>query len=182
MSIRPALLISTLAVLLLAVPPARAAGPVRAVDALDIDRYAGQWHEIAHLPVSFQKHCIADITAVYSLRSDGRISVRNACRTGDGGQVQAEGVARAVEGEPGKLQVRFAPDWLSWLPLVWADYWVIALDPEYQWAVVGEPDRRYLWILSRSPRMDRDQFAALKAHAEAMGYDLAALKVMAPLE
>lgn len=158
-----------------------AAEPVRAVAALDIDRYAGQWHEIAHLPVSFQKKCVGDITATYGLRSDGRISVLNGCRVEDGTRIQAEGVARPVKGEPGQLEVRFAPDWLSWVPLVWADYWVIALDPDYQWAVVGEPDRKYLWILSRSPSMERGQFEALKARAEAMGYDLEPLKVLAPL-
>ena len=161
---------------------AYAAEPVRSVAALDIDRYAGQWHEIAHLPVSFQKKCVGDITATYSLRSDGRISVLNGCRVEDGSRLQAEGVARPVTGEPGQLQVRFAPDWLSWVPLVWADYWVIALDPNYQWAVVGEPDRKYLWILSRSPSMPRAQLDALKARAESMGYDLAPLRVLAPIE
>lgn len=159
-----------------------AAGPVRAVDALDMDRYAGQWHEIAHLPVSFQKKCVGEITATYSLRSDGRISVLNRCRIQDGSSLQAEGVARPINGQPGQLQVRFAPDWLSWVPLVWADYWVIALDPEYQWAMVGEPDRKYLWILSRSPSMPRAQLEALKKQAEAMGYDLAPLRVMAPID
>jgi apolipoprotein D and lipocalin family protein len=159
-----------------------AAVPVTSVEALDMDRYAGQWHEIAHLPVSFQKKCVGDITATYSLRADGRISVHNACRVADGDRVAADGVARPVEGHPGQLQVRFVPDWLSWVPLVWADYWVIALDPEYQWAVVGEPDRKYLWILSRSPSMDTALFGQLKARAEAMGYDLAPLRVMAPLD
>jgi apolipoprotein D and lipocalin family protein len=159
-----------------------AAAPVTSVEALDMDRYAGQWHEIAHLPVSFQKKCVGDITATYSLRADGRISVHNACRVADGDRVAADGVARPVEGHPGQLQVRFVPDWLSWVPLVWADYWVIALDPEYQWAVVGEPDRKYLWILSRSPSMDTALFGQLKARAEAMGYDLAPLRVMAPLD
>lgn len=170
-----------LALLLGLTTSAQAAGPVRSVDALDIDRYAGQWHEIAHLPVSFQKKCVGDITATYSLRSDGRISVINGCRVEDGTRTQAEGVARPVKGHPGQLEVRFAPDWLSWVPLIWADYWVIALDPDYQWAVVGEPDRKYLWILSRSPSMERGQLDALKARAEAMGYDLGPLKVMAPL-
>lgn len=162
--------------------PSLAAAQVRSVDVLDFDRYAGQWHEIAHLPVSFQKKCIGDITASYGLRSDGRISVRNRCRVADGTLVEAEGEARPVDGAPGQLQVRFAPDWLSWVPFVWADYWVIALDPDYQWAVVGEPDRRYLWILSRSPSMSKELFDQLKARAEAMGYDLAPLRVMAPLD
>ncbi|MFB8832135.1 lipocalin family protein [Azotobacter sp. CWF10] len=104
----------------------------------------------AHLPVSFEAVRERDHPN-YGLRSDGRISVTNACRSGDGERVVAEGVARTVAGHPGQLQVRFAPDWLSWVPLVWADYWVLALDPDYRWALVGEPDRRVLWILSRLP-------------------------------
>ena len=102
---RPALL----AFLLLATCPALAAEPVRAVDHLDIDRYAGQWHEIAHLPVSFQKQCVGDITANYGLRGDGRISVTNACRKGDGERVVAEGVARPVAGHPGNCRSASSP-------------------------------------------------------------------------
>ena len=91
-------------------------------------------------------------------------------------------MARRVEGHPGRLQVRFAPDWLAWLPMVWADYWVIALDPDYQWALIGEPGRKYLWVLSRSPRMQRSVFEGIKAKAVAMGYDLDPLLVVAPLD
>jgi len=166
-------------------PPAEAAPketPVTSVPRLDLSRYAGTWHEIAHLPVSFQKKCRGEITAHYTLRDDGKVGVRNRCRVADGGFAEAEGVARTVTGHPGRLEVRFAPDWLSWMPLVWADYWVIALDPDYQWAVVGEPDRRYLWILSRSPSMPRMQFEQLKARAAAMGYDLEPLILAAPLD
>ncbi|HBK45108.1 MAG TPA: hypothetical protein DDZ67_01460 [Xanthomonadaceae bacterium] len=159
-----------------------AAAAVTSVEQLDMSRYAGQWHEIAHLPVSFQKKCTGDITAAYTLRDDGLIGVRNSCRTGPGERAVADGVARPVPGHPGRLKLRFAPDWLSWLPLVWADYWVIALDPDYQWAVVGEPDRKYLWILSRSPRMSRAQLERLKAEAVRMGYDLSELIVAAPLD
>ncbi|MEL1265789.1 lipocalin family protein [Pseudoxanthomonas putridarboris] len=162
--------------------PVWAAGPVASVPRLDISRYAGQWHEIAHLPMAFQKDCASDITARYSLDGPGGlVGVLNACKTLDGATKQAQGVARPVEGHPGRLQVRFAPDWLSWLPWVWADYWVIALDPEYQWAMVGEPDREYLWILSREPTMDRARFEQLKTQAEAMGYDLAPLIIATPL-
>ena len=130
---------------------ASAAQPVASVPELDLSRYAGQWHEIAHLPMFFQRQCVGDITARYSLDGPGSIGVLNACRTKDGSMDQSQGVARPVEGHPGRLEVRFAPDWLSWLPAVWADYWVIALDPDYQWAMVGEPGRDYLWILSRTP-------------------------------
>ena len=175
----------TLLLTCIAVPysiqPALAAPPVASVPDLELSRYAGHWYEIAHLPVSFQRQCAGDITAAYALRADGTIGVRNACRTRDGDQAVAEGVARTVEGHPGRLQVRFVPGWLSWLPLVWADYWVVALDPDYQWAVVGDPDLEYLWILAREPSMDAELFARLKAKAEAMGYDLEPLVVAAPL-
>lgn len=161
--------------------PVSAANPVQSVPQLDISRYAGEWHEIAHLPMFFQRKCVGDITARYTLDDDGEIGVRNACRTRGGAIDVAEGTARLVKGHPGQLQVRFAPDVLDWLPLVWADYWVIDLDPNYQWAVVGEPDREYLWILSRTPMMERALLDQIKARAEAMGYDLKPLVVVAPV-
>jgi apolipoprotein D and lipocalin family protein len=148
---------------------------------LDLQRYSGQWHEIAHLPMFWQRQCVGDITATYTPRTDGTVGVRNACRTDDGTTDVSEGTARPVDGTPGALQVRFAPDWLSWLPMVWADYWVIELDPDYRWAVVGGPDREHLWILSRTPEMNRALFNRLKAGAAEKGYSLRDLKVMAPL-
>lgn len=170
-----------IALLLALALPASAAEPVRSVPQLDISRYAGHWHEIARLPVFFQRKCVGDITAAYTLRDDKLIGVSNACRVEDGGRDTAEGVARTVEGHPGRLQVRFAPDWLSWLPMVWADYWVIDLDPDYEWAVVGSPNRKYLWILSRTPTMEKALFEQIKARAEKMGYDLKPLVMAAPL-
>ncbi len=162
-------------------PVAMAANPVTSVPTLDISRYAGQWYEIAHLPLSFQDKCTGDITAAYTLRDDTHIGVRNACRTANGETSVVEGLARPVKGHPGRLEVRFAPDWLSWLPFVWADYWVIDLDPGYTWAVVGEPGRDYLWILSREPAMDKVLFEQIKVRAVAMGYDLGPLIMAAPL-
>lgn len=170
-----------LLLLVCVLPNARAAEPVVSVPELDISRYAGQWYEIARLPMSFQDKCTGEVTATYTLREDDLVGVRNACRTGNGETAVSEGVARTVQDHPGRLEVRFAPDWLSWLPLVWADYWVIGLDPGYTWALVGEPDRDYLWILSREPSMERALFDQLKARAEAMGYDLTPLILSAPL-
>jgi apolipoprotein D and lipocalin family protein len=166
---------------LFAALPARAAEPVASVERLDITRYAGEWHEIARLPLFYQRHCKSEITAQYTLRDDGLVGVRNRCLDEDGEPEEVEGVARQDADHPGRLEVRFAPDWLSWLPLTWADYWVIALDPDYQWAMVGEPGHEYLWILSRTPDMPRARFEELKARAVAMGYDLDALIVSAPL-
>ncbi len=160
--------------------PATAA-EVTSVETLDITRYAGQWHEVARLPMFFQRKCVGEVTAQYTLGDDGLVGVRNSCKTEDGETVVVDGVARRDAEHAGRLEVRFAPDWLSWLPLTWADYWVIALDPDYQWAIVGGPGREYLWMLSRTPDMSREQLEQLKARAVAMGYDLDELMVSAPL-
>lgn len=149
----------------------------RVVPALDLQRYAGQWHEVARFPNRFQKQCVAEVTAEYAIRPDGRISVVNRCQTTDGSIDRAEGVAKKAsdDGPNSKLKVRFAPSWLSFLPMVWGDYWVMALADDYRYAVVGSPDHEYLWILSRTPVMsDADYSAALEA-ARANGFDTARL-------
>ncbi|MCY7313532.1 MAG: lipocalin family protein [Pseudoxanthomonas sp.] len=173
--------LTALLLLLWMAPPAWAAKPVTSVPELDISRYAGQWYEIARLPMTFQNKCVGDVTAAYTLRDDDLIGVRNSCRTQSGEITVSEGVARSVAGHPGRLQVRFAPEWLSWAPFVWADYWIIDKDPGYTWAVVGEPGRDYLWILSREPGMDRALFEQIKARTVEMGYDLNPLILSGPL-
>ena len=149
---------------------------------LDLARYTGKWHEIAHLPMYFQRNCINDITATYTVLPDGTVRVDNACRNAEGTMDRSVGVAKTVPGQPGALKVRFAPSWLTWLPMVWADYWVIEKDPDYQWAVVGGPSRKYLWVLSRSPTMKREQFERIKADAKKRGYPVQKLVMAAPLD
>lgn len=155
--------------------------PNRPVAALDIARYAGTWHEIAHLPLFFQRKCIDTITATYTPREDGTLAVRNACRTIKGMDA-SDGVARRMDTSSGALKVRFAPAWLAWLPVVWADYWVIELDSDYRWAVVGSPSRKYLWVLSREPSMPASRFRAIRDRAQARGYPVDRLIMAAPLE
>lgn len=146
--------------------------PVRTVASVDLDRYAGDWFEVARFPNRFQRKCVADVRASYARRSDGRIDVVNRCRTADG-DTEARGIARvADEHTRAKLEVRFAPAWLSWLPAVWGDYWIIGLSPDYAWAVVGSPGRDYLWILARSPHLDEESFAAARRAARDNGFDV----------
>lgn len=147
---------------------------------LDLQRYAGTWHEIARLPNRFENDCVGDITATYTPRDDGSLRVVNACREENGDIKSTEGEARQAGDHAAQLEVRFAPKWLSFLPFVWADYWVIALDEDYQWALVGEPDLEYFWILSRDPDMDARTFEGLKARARGLGYDLDELVVVNP--
>jgi apolipoprotein D and lipocalin family protein len=145
--------------------------PLRVVGELDLDRYLGRWYEIASFPQRFQAGCVAT-TADYSRREDGRIRVENECRdrTLDGELRHATGVAWVVDKEvPAKLAVQF-----FW-PF-WGSYWVIELDPHYRWAVVGHPSREYLWILSRSPAIDRALYLDLLARIRAQGYDTTRLQ------
>ena len=145
------------------------------VPALDLDRYLGRWHEVARLPMFFQRKCIGETTATYAYRDNGSIEVRNACRTEDGA-IESTGVARRA-GDGGALEVRFAPDWLGWASVVWADYWVVDLDPDYGWAVVGGPKQGAMWILAREPTLDPALFERIRQRAEARGYRLAELLV-----
>jgi lipocalin/uncharacterized protein YbjT (DUF2867 family) len=149
--------------------------PVRTVPFVDLDRYAGDWFEIARFPNRFQRQCVGDVRATYGRRPDGRVDVVNRCRTAEG-ESEARGVARIVDERTfAKLKVRFAPAWLSWLPMVWGDYWIIGLAPDYSWAVVGAPGRDYLWILARAPHLDDASTAAAQAAARDNGFDVTRL-------
>lgn len=154
-------------------PPEPSAATPKPVERLDLARYLGTWHEIARYPNRFQTQCTGASTATYSLRADGDVRVVNRCRVADGSQDEAEAVARPVG--TARLQVRFAPWWLSWLPGVWGDYWVIDLDPDYRLAAVSDPTRRYLWILARSPQVAPEALEALLARLRAQGFDTTAL-------
>ena len=141
---------------------------VRAADlpvVADVDpvKYLGKWYEIALIPHWFERGC-TNTTANYSQGKNGKIDVWNECIR-DGKPHKATAVAwHAGEGRDGKFRVRF-----FW-PFSGA-YWVIALDPNYQWAVVGHPSRRYFWILSRTPTMDENLYASLIQKATQLGYD-----------
>jgi len=153
---------------------------VTTVAAVDLERYAGEWFEIARFPNRFQRQCSGDVRAGYTLRPDGRIEVVNRCRTGAGSTIEARGIARRVdERTPAKLQVRFAPAVLSFLPFVWGDYWILGLADDYTWSLVGSPDRAYLWILSRAPAMDAHAYASAVRIAAANGFQVDRL-VMTP--
>ncbi len=136
---------------------------------LDLSRYLGTWHEVARLPNSYQDECVSGTTAEYLRSARGDIVVRNRCSDAEGKVISVEGVAREVVAGSGNLQVRFAPRWLAWLP-VWADYWILDLDPGYRWAVVGGPTRKFLWVLAREPQLDAATLDGIKTRAAARGY------------
>lgn len=148
------------------------------IPALDVPRYMGTWHEIAKYPNRFQKQCVRNTRAEYTLLENGRVQVVNRCQLANGETDEAVGQARQLGGaDSPKLEVRFAPAWLSWLPMVWGNYWVIDLDPAYQLVAVSEPSREYLWILSRSPQVDTKTYQALLERLKAKGFDLKRLEL-----
>ncbi len=153
-----------------------AGGPAPAtVSRVDLDRYQGRWYEVARYPNRFQNACASDVVADYARRADGRIDVENRCATREGGITVAKGLARlaTTDGSNAKLEVRFAPAFLSFIPAVWGDYWILGLADDYSYAVVGSPDRKYLWFLSRTPAISDDVFTRLMEIAARQGFDRA---------
>jgi apolipoprotein D and lipocalin family protein len=139
------------------------------VSRVDLARYAGIWYEIAKIPNRFQKQCARDTLAQYTLRPDGRIDVVNQCIKRNGSVDQARGIAKVVDAETGaKLKVSLV-SLLGWRPF-WGDYWIVGLDPNYRWAVVGAPNRKYGWILARSKTLDANSWETISAIIERNGY------------
>lgn len=151
---------------------------VKTIAALDVPRYLGTWYEIAKFPNWFQKKCVSNTKAVYTTKPDGNLRVLNSCKTATGETSEAEGLARQIGAKDSpKLEVLFAPEWLSFLPLVWGDYWVIDLDPQYQVAAVSDPRREYLWVLSRSPQLDPKVYADLLQRLTQQQFDIQKLEL-----
>lgn len=190
--LRRALPLATLAALVawsLSTASAQAAAPL---PTLDVNAYMGRWHQVALYPNRFQAQCLDSTTATYRLLDDGRVEVANRCRTQDGWD-ETVGVARPRDGTvrqdggrvlaPASLEVSFLPKALRWLGVGWGKYDVVHLSPgapQSGWAVVSEPSKQYLWVLSRTPQLDDTQWAAVTAELQRMGFDLQRLKREAP--
>ncbi|MEY4439487.1 MAG: hypothetical protein RIQ36_951 [Pseudomonadota bacterium] len=150
---------------------------VTTIASLDVPRYMGTWHEIAKFPNRFQAKCVANTRARYLAQADGSVQVLNSCITADGDTIDALGLAKQIGSATSpKLQVRFAPAWLSWLPMVWGDYWVIDLDADYQLAAVSDAKREYLWVLSRTPQINAKAYDALLERLKAQHFDVQKLE------
>lgn len=146
------------------------------VPSVDLDKYKGKWFEIARYPNRFQKKCVGNTTATYNLKEGGTIEVVNECLKKNGKTDVAKGKARIVdERSNAKLEVRFAPAFLSFLPMVWGDYWIIDLQKDYEYAVVGDPKREYLWILSRTPELETSVYQGILRRLEEKGFEPAKL-------
>jgi apolipoprotein D and lipocalin family protein len=143
--------------------------PLATVESVDLARYMGDWYEIALLPNRFQSMCVADTQASYRLDGDV-VRVRNRCRNAGGAIEQADGIAKVVEGSRNaKLRVSFFRPF-------YGDYWILALDPDYRWVLIGEPSRRYGWVLSRTPNLDDALLQIALDKAAALGFDRTAFR------
>ena len=150
---------------------------VTTIASLDVPRYMGTWYEIAKFPNRFQAKCVANTRARYLAQTNTTVQVLNSCETADGSIIDALGLAKQVGGETSpKLEVRFAPAWLSWLPMVWGDYWVIDLDADYQLAAVSDSQREFLWVLSRTPQVSAKAYDALLERLKAQHFDVSKLE------
>jgi len=139
--------------------------PLSTVPRVELDRYAGSWHEVALYPNRFQQACAADTTATYTPLGDGRIGVRNSCRRADGSEMAVDGVAEVVDAATNaKLKVSFFRP-------IWGKYWIIDLADDYSYAVVGHPGRDYLWILSRTRALPETTYQGILGRLQAVSYD-----------
>lgn len=145
-------------------------GELKTVSFVDLKRYGGTWYEIARYPTRTKKQCVGNTTATYNFKPDGKIEVVSKCLTKDGKIEDASGAAKIIDTETNaKLEGSFA--WFSSVP-----YWVIDLDENYQYAVVGNPDRKHLWILSRTPEMKDATYQKILRRIETAGYNPAKLE------
>ncbi|RXJ90850.1 hypothetical protein CRV01_06805 [Arcobacter sp. CECT 8983] len=141
---------------------------IKSVPSVDLDRYLGSWYEIARYEHKFEKDC-KNVTATYSLKEDDKIEVINRCtKITTGEKSKAVGEAYAVDNTNSKLKVSF-----FW-PF-YGDYWIIMLDEDYSYAVISEPSKEYLWILSRTKNLDEDTKEKILKKLESLDYDLSKL-------
>ncbi len=145
--------------------------PLPTVTALDLPRYLGTWYEIDRLPMRHEPEDATDVSAHYTLDDDGSVRVRNRCRRG-GELEEAIGQAKPVDASNSRLEVSFLPEGLRWIPFTKGDYWVILVDGGYTTALVGSPDRKYLWLLAREPHMDETTRQHYIGYARQQGFEV----------
>jgi apolipoprotein D and lipocalin family protein len=154
----------------------KAKKPLATAPAVDLQRYAGTWYEIARLPEKYEKDCASDVTATYEPTIDGGLRIVNRCRRRDGSVKRAIGRAEVTDFDTNaKLRVTFAPQLLDPLPFVWADYYIIDVASDYSSAIVGTPDRAHLWLLAREPGVTEEVRSAFIAKALGQGFDTSSL-------
>ena len=151
----------------------------KVVKNVDLRKYAGLWYEVAKIPNRFQKHCKRGTTAQYKLLENGKIEVINSCIDEDGEKDASEGIAQIVDvSSNAKLEVSFVS--ILGINLFWGDYWIIGLDSNYEYAVIGTPTRKYGWILSRTPKLSDEKLKETFEILRSQGYDTNKFEMSVP--
>ncbi len=152
--------------------------PLVPLPSLQVSSYMGTWYQVAWFPNRFQKQCVSDTAATYRLLPAGEVEVTNRCRQADGSVDRVVGLARPADSvlrgdqlEPARLEVSFLPRLLRWLP-IWGSYWVLRLADDGRYAVVSEPTRQTLWVLSRTPTLATADETAIRSALTEWGFDL----------
>ena len=149
------------------------AKPLPTVEKVELDKYLGVWYEVARKPMFFERKCAFNVTATYTLNENGNIVVDNKCADQDGDLQQSLGEAFVVNAPfNSKLKVSFLPEGVRWIPIGRGDYWILKLDEDYQTVLVGEPRRKYLWVLSRIPNLKKEIIHEYLNYAKSLGYDI----------
>lgn len=145
------------------------------VSKVDIGRYMGVWYEQVRLPMRFQDDCATEIKARYTLTEKQTINITNSCRKKDGSLMRADAQVKKADANGSKLHISFLPKAVNWIPFGRASYWILRLDKDYQTVLVGTPDRKYMWVLSRAPKLDETTLQSYIATARQQGYDVSRL-------
>ena len=140
--------------------------PIQTVQNFDLNRYDGEWHELARLPNRFERNLIA-AKATYGVGLEGPVRILNEGLRSNGEATRITGTAKPVG--DGKLEVRFDPFPAN---LFLGDYWILWIDENYERAIVGTPDRTYLWILSKDPGDILSDFTEPLQMIKAQGFEV----------
>jgi len=150
-------------------------GEIEVATYIDLKRYEGRWHEIALLPNRFEKKCIRGVSAEYILSKDGTLKVTNTCQTAKGFST-VNGIAWVTDKtSQAKLKVSFVP-FFKYLKWFGGDYWILYIDVDYQFAVVGTPNLKYLWLLARQLEVTDTCYQTFLDIASKSGFDVVNIK------
>lgn len=149
--------------------------PVTSVKSINLPQYLGCWYEVARLPMFFERHCAGNVTATYSLNPDLTVKVDNQCITSNGKTIQSIGQATPIDTSNAKLSVTFLPSWLRWTGFAKTPYWILKIDDHYTTALIGEPSRKYLWILSRTSQIAPETYHEYVLEAQRQGFNTSQL-------
>lgn len=142
------------------------------VPRVDLARYSGKWYEIASIPQYFQRKCVSDTTAEYTVIAKNRVQVLNSCETAERTRIASEGRAKVVDAQTNaKLKVTFAHVGDNYFYTFGGKYWITYLDPDYRFVIVGHPNRKYGWILARDPAIHQEDLAVLTVELKIRGYN-----------